>query len=185
VKGVLCIDFDGVIADTDALKREWLAANYGIVDVGTVDRSSLIPKIGPSCYEHMQREVGFADTLRSKPIPGAVDALRIISDSFSVSILTARTPEKTGWVHRWLSLNDLDIAEIRIVSSHSRSKVDAAMHLRATWLIDNDLRHLSELPVSIQGVIFGSPAAPHPNLLSANDWSCLLEIVSRQNNLGY
>lgn len=176
----VCLDFDGVVADTAALKRHWLGNRLSLsLDSCPVDRSSLLSWIDKDTYEEMQKSVGFADTMLAAPIDGALEAILSLSQSVDFVLLSARPPEKIVWAREWMRSYGLLGSFSSVFSSYRRSKKELAHLTMASWLVDDDARHLSDLPRGLRGVHFGgSPALTdvlHPVVVKS--WAELVSIL--------
>lgn len=177
----ICIDFDGVIADTCAAKKAWLSENVDVAVPETISRSALVPLIGSSMYHMMQASVGFEDTLEARPLPYAKSTMRTLAGQFALYVLTARGEHKVRWVRRWLELHELSGLIVDTISCVSVCKLEVASRLRATWLIDNDPRHLSDLGYNTKRILFGGAANMICGVEMARSWRCVELIVNRKS----
>lgn len=175
----ICIDFDGVIIDAAQKKREWLASRVpmNFSDV-RYDRTSLEKVVGRQLYRDMQSSVGFADTLLADPQPEALNAISILSRQSSLFLVTARAPEKMVWLKKWLDINGCYNFFGGVFSSFGKSKAEIIKFLEADYLIDDDERHLIDLPKNSHGILFclNRNVSASNNILVANSWSQVLDI---------
>lgn len=172
------VDFDGVLADTTIIKKQWVASATGRQIETSFDRSTLLSQIGETIYSAMQSEVGFEDTLLAPPVEGAVMAIRRLSAVATIVVVSARPPEKMVWLHRWLELYGLKEVVGGVVSAYGCAKSDVVLQYGAGWLIDDDVRHAAGLPNNASFVLFGgSKEEAREGVLYANDWTCIETMV--------
>lgn len=177
--GVICLDFDGVVADTLRLKSEWLRVRLGVcLPAHLLDRSSLVPIIGADCYSLMQRSLGGADTLGARPLPQAVQSIKRIATCASIHVVTARSAEKVHWVDLWLRKFRLNNAVVSVVATCGESKAETALQLGAKWLVDNDPRHYHH-DLSGKFLLFGrSRRRSDPRGISfAKNWAEAMGVI--------
>lgn len=176
---VLCVDFDGVIADTCATKRVWLQKRFACIGASSsVDRSSLVPLIGIESYELMQQCIGYEDTLAAHPHTGAVEILGRLAEWLDIYVITARRADKLEWVDRWLSLHALSQAITGTISARLESKIAIASGMGASWLMDNDLRHLRVASTPMQRILFGQGETHLPGIATAPSWQSVEQFVA-------
>lgn len=165
----LALDFDGVLADTSGVKREWIRKNLAIsIRPGAVCRSSLVPVIGQEAYQLMQSQVGFEDTLEALPMPGMIDAVGILAQQARLIVISARPERKILWLRAWLHSHGLDRVISGVLSSHGCEKLQVASDLRCECLVDDDIRHYRD-GATTSFVLFGD----YPAIEAENSWQQL------------
>jgi len=175
----VAIDFDGVVAESGDSKRTWLIEKLGVdVPADELSRSSVVEVIGAEAYTRMQAETGFEDTLCVRPVPGALDALEILHNSFELVLVTARCDSKLHWAREWLRSFNIDSCFYDVVSSCGTSKISAGRLRRNDVIIDNDQRHLiefSEMELFRFGFRIKDHLHPGASISHASDWSEILQ----------
>jgi len=144
---IVVLDYDGVIADTNQLKSEWIATTLGVnVPPSRCDRTQCVPGIGLSNYEKMSEYVyDRKASLLAKPVPGSIRGIAQLSQQSRLFIVTARTKERIKWAEEWLSQNGMADKFDDIISSNGRAKGDLVSRLEASAMVDDDERHLRGL----------------------------------------
>ncbi len=143
---LIALDYDGVIADTNLVKSNWILDNIGInVSPSKCDRSSCAGIIGLENYEQMSNYVYEREaSLSAKPVANAIESIKQLSMYYEFIIITARTNTRVKWAIEWLEKNKIVNIFRDIVSSHGESKVKIAKLIGARILVDDDIRHLIE-----------------------------------------
>ena len=177
---VLAFDYDGVIANTNQVKSEWIARNLGQeVPPWQCDRTRCVPVIGLAAYERMSREVyGREASLGAQPMPGAIEGIRELAAMHRLVIVTARDEERMRWTREWLHSAGIERCFADIRSSVGGSKPDIVAGLGAAALVDDDARHLRGAPEArfarllfLQG---GEPGEVEPGIYAVPDWQTLI-----------
>ena len=166
---ICAVDYDGTIADTNQQKASWIKENLGItVPPWDCDRSNCVPIVGLDAYERMAAEVYEREaTLSACEVPGAIGALNTLQESGMIYIVTARDDRTLVFAREWLRLNHLDRVVTDVRSSCGLSKVHICQQVRASVLIDDDVRHLQAPGLSGVRVILlqndrpGTPVLDH------------------------
>ena len=184
---VVAVDFDGVIADTDAIKINWLSRHGIRPPAGSCSRSGCVPDFcSETQYARMSIEVyARQSTLDTPEVAGAAEAIRDLSRKCQVFVLTARAAENVRWVEEWLRKHGLDSSIACVLSTGQANgkvrKIDTAARCGAVALIDDDARHL--LPrdhTGIKRLLFCPKTAPNvaEPLIAVSSWKQALRIVS-------
>ena len=79
---------------------------------------------------------------KTEPIKGAIEAIKKLSQSFTIYIITSRPAEMIKDVNRWLINYDLRKKITGIFSSSYRSKQDICLENHIVFLCDDDIRHI-------------------------------------------
>lgn len=152
------IDFDGVIADTTALKQKLAKEMFGVELDANVCKERFVVEQGLMTREQyrslMARVCGEPEVgLRMDALEGGVDLLRKLqNDGHALRIITARADADLEVAKRWSSERGLDIEFISVGYGGSKTEPATGLDL----YIDDDLSKL--LP--LQGIV--------PNLLMFN-----------------
>lgn len=151
---IICIDFDGVVADTCAAKRSWLLGRYGVSTAfGNLSRSALLPVIGRATYDAMQKAVDTVPVSEIEPLPGCIDVLRRLGNEATLHLISARSQHRMEWVLRWLAMWDVRDLFQSVHTSWGATKGTIAGELGASILIDNDQRHFNALPSGVLPIL--------------------------------
>lgn len=146
------IDFDGTIADTNAMKVQWIKENL-ILDINPwdTDRTSCVPLIGLDNYNLMGKTVYERDsTLRTPEISGAINALKEISKKGGVYVVTYRNPRLMAFAEEWAEINNVSryikkFCRIEDEHGNKKTKEQVCQEFSLDTLIDDDERHLSKI----------------------------------------
>ncbi|MFC1606396.1 hypothetical protein ACFL47_00375 [Candidatus Latescibacterota bacterium] len=145
---MFALDYDGTIADTNAIKTRWISDNLGL-DVApySCDHTWCAPIIGEEDYKHMSGVVyNHENTIAAKPIHGAPEALKELAAHGPVYIATARDSSSSPYAAEWLEVNGLMKYIERIVPWVGTPKIMVARSLGCRALVDDDIRHLETMP---------------------------------------
>jgi phosphoglycolate phosphatase-like HAD superfamily hydrolase len=158
------IDFDGTIADTNALKAKWLREQKGIIIAPwLLDRTNCIEELekimltsqAKDTYEELSKVVyNRENTLLLTPIAGALEAIARLSSNNELFMITARSTkliDSLDWLKEknalkyfkaWYSSNLIDKYLERKLSKQEICEV-YGMNI----LIDDDQRHLNKINI--------------------------------------
>jgi|SRR3989338_3484826 len=145
------IDYDGVVADTSAIKAKWIRDNLGqIVAPWQTDRETCEGIIGKNEYEDLSRAVYSRPlTLAAPEVPGATYALYQIDRLGEIYLVTARPPKRINYAKEWLERFRLieyfkDLVSIKDDKGHEVSKGELCQELKLDIIIDDELRYLTD-----------------------------------------
>lgn len=181
----LALDYDGLIADTNRLKSEWIATELGReVPPWRCDRTQCVPLIGLEDYERMS---GFVYGPKAWPVveptAGALAGLTELARTYRLFIVTARTPEQIRWTKEWLARRGIEGLFEGIHSSVGRTKAQIARQLSALALVDDDARHLRSTEETPYGRLLYAPdaheAENEPGIIRVRDWLAIVATVCR------
>ncbi len=168
----IAFDFDGVLADTSSLKRDWFIKNKGMI-LPNVDRTSVFSELSKiysldesnEIYNKMCSFVFTKENLLKTNLmdENLVEYLDKLSQKHQLIIITNRPSFMLEWVREWLCKNNLDKYFSEILSSSNTTKGELALEYNANILIDDDMRHLKDERVK-------------HNLLFKN-WNHLMECI--------
>lgn len=181
------IDYDGVIADTNRVKSQWIKKNLGItVQPWKTDRTQCVPIIGLNNYERMSREVyGEKLSLEAPLVPGVRNALSQFNKKGKVFIVTSRTLDRVRYAQKWLEKHNLNKFINRLYSfAEEGSKETIARKYQLDVLVDDDVRHLQDSSnKKMLNVWFKNgwkePTGIPPGIHFAKDWGDVLKIVTK------
>ena len=147
-KKMFALDYDGTIADTNALKTQWIQKHLGL-DVApyNCDRTWCVPLIGEDSYNAMALDVYSKENgLKAGVVPGANEALKTFAGHGRVYVVTARDSTNAPFAEEWLRTNGLMRYIEKIVPRTGKAKADVARSLGCRVLVDDDIRHLMDMP---------------------------------------
>ena len=144
---MFALDYDGVIADANALKSHWLRDHLGIdVPSYDCDLTSCVPIIGMETYETMAVDIfGEEGTAAAPPVPGVEEALQDLAALGPVYIITARDERRATFSQQWLDMRGFTRYIHGLIAQNDqpdRPKVEVARELGCRALIEDDSRHL-------------------------------------------
>lgn len=182
---LIAIDYDGVVADTNRVKSQWIGTHLDIeIPPSLCNRSDCVPLIGESSYERMAAEVYERDaTLAAPAVKGAKRALEMLADRWRLLLVTARTQERLSYAAQWLAKHQLHHLFADLRSSEGTRKTDIALGVGAAVLVDDDIRHLKSTPSGSPRLILFSPGVVREidatdGILVADSWDEVVELVS-------
>ncbi|MBD3388556.1 MAG: hypothetical protein GF416_05760 [Candidatus Altiarchaeales archaeon] len=176
---VYAVDFDGTLCDTSSLKQEYLLNNHGVIVCPCNTNRTYLTRekghISEEDYDAMVEFVGSREaTLSAKPVPGAVEAVKRMSESGRVFILTARRGSQLDSAREWSRKNGLeDFIEGYISSRHfTEDKMRICSSLNIRYLIDDDPGNLDQRSQEVEGIIFRNGCALEDSMSAACavDW---------------
>jgi phosphoglycolate phosphatase-like HAD superfamily hydrolase len=188
MKEAIALDYDGVIADTNQVKSDWIAQNLSLeVPPWLCNRTECVPIIGLENYNRMSPIVyGREASLRARPMTGVLEAVQALRQTYRLAIVTARTEEQIEWTREWLAQQGIEgVFESIHSSSGGIAKADIVRQLGAIALIEDDIRHLLKaLDVRfarIHLVPHGEGEASHPGIVTVRDWMTLVTALKELN----
>ena len=157
---IIAFDFDGVLANTNVLKRKWLYDNIHKLFLN-VDKTNIydilsktysLDEINNIYYQMSQDIFTKKQLLKTEMMDQNLQYyLDILSQKYDFIIITNRPEYMIEWVNEWLSNKQIDKYFKKIISSSNNSKSNLALLNNASILIDDDIRHLnnSNVPYNI------------------------------------
>lgn len=202
MRKIIAVDIDDVLADSTDLIRLTTNKNTGL---DLQEHHYAVPGPYWSYYEHVLTTNGITDKEQQKvlvdswisqhgkaePVKGAIDALKKLSQSYKIILITARDPKIRTDTEIWLKehfdglYDDLHVIGNFKVVDKPKSKGEVCKEIGASWLIDDNPEHcLSALEHGIETVLFGNYGwhfdAPE-HLTRCKDWAAVLEYFHDQN----
>jgi len=180
------LDFDGTIADTNAVKSDWIKVELGMhVPPYLCDRTSAVPIIGDENYRRMREQVySEKNTSQFVPVTGLDAALTEMSLHSEFLLVTARGNLKL--VRAWLKSHGfLERIQMSDQPSNHLKKLEICRAFGIDLLVDDDSRHLpSSSEGAIHGVLFkpGSPSSYRVgDLPICRSWEAVAEFATMLN----
>jgi len=145
---MFALDYDGTIADTNAIKARWIRDNLGIkVAPYNCDHTWCAPIIGEEEYKRMSAVVyNRENSLAAEPVDGALSALKRLAEHGPVFVVTARDGSNAPFAVEWLNDRGLMRYIERIVPWNGGPKIATARAIGCRALVDDDIRHLLKEP---------------------------------------
>lgn len=196
MKKVIAVDIDDVLADSTDLIRVFANRATGLQ---LEPHHYAVPGPYWSYYEHVLAMNGVADEeLRkkileewisnhdeTKPMQGAVEALTVLSQKYTIVLITARDPKIRSDTEDWLKkhfaglYDDLHVIGNFKVVDKPKSKGQVCLEVGASWLIDDNPEHCkSAIEHGLDTLLFGDYGwhfdAPE-HLTKCKDWASVLE----------
>ncbi len=146
----IAIDFDGTIANTNSLKKNWIFENLGTeIESWLCDRSSCEKKIEKTDYDRMSKIIySKENTALLETNPGVVNSIKELKKlNIAMSVLTARNKNNFEYAKEWLKKNNLWFYFDNVISQQNegeKTKAEMAKELGCKVLIDDDERHLGD-----------------------------------------
>ena len=139
----IAFDFDGVIADTNQIKSEWISKHLGLsVPKWMCDRTNCISIIGEKNHERLNNYLRRREmTIQTKPVNGSLPNILSLSQNNQLYIITNRTPERIEWIKEWMENFNIASRIKNIYSSHNSFKLEIADAFSIDALLDDDIRH--------------------------------------------
>lgn len=139
----IAFDFDGVIADTNQIKSEWILKHLGLsVPKWKCDRTNCISIIGEKHYEKMTLYLhGREMTIQTNPVNGSLPNILSLSQNNQLYVITNRTSERIEWIKEWMEKFNIASKIKNIYSSRNSFKLEIADALSIYALLDDDIRH--------------------------------------------
>ena len=145
------IDYDGIVADTSAMKAKYIRDHRGqIVAPWQTDRATCEEIIGKDNYKMLSEHVYSRPfTLGAPEVPGAIYSLYQIDQVGEIYLVTARPPNRLNFAREWLEKFKAieyfkDLVSIKDDKGHEVSKGQLCQRLGLDILIDDELRYLTE-----------------------------------------
>ena len=189
---IIAIDYDGTIADTNGEKARWVAEYLGIsVDPWQCSRTECVPIIGEEAYTRMGNYVYEREsTLRAVEVPGSLEAIRRLASTAELHIITARPESRIVYAREWLEKHAvLDCFAGIDTSSGGPSKGDLCSAIKADFLIDDDVRHLSGIDGDTICILLHSgrtqtgASGIGRGIRQCGAWSQVLDIISADGSI--
>lgn len=143
------LDFNGVIADTNRAKSDWIRRNLNVeVEPWKTDKTSCVPIIGAEEYRKMSEYVfSRVSTLLTPVVSGALSGVACLSRHADLYLVTMRSGERMDYAKEWLGQMDIlryfkGFGDIRRSDGTAKTKVELAREFGLDVMIDDDERHL-------------------------------------------
>ena len=101
---IIAVDYDGTITNTHAEAVKWIKTHVvRDVEPWQCNRTDCVPLIGKSPYEEMNDYVYEREsTLAAAEVPGAANALRVLTVVGDVFVVTNRPLRRIVYAREWL-----------------------------------------------------------------------------------
>ena len=153
MKKRIAFDFDGVIANTTIMKKEWFKKNKNI-ELKHVDKKSIYEELGKRykkryidiLYKKMSKDIFTRDILlNTPPVKDSIETIKRLSKKYDIFIVTSRTNEMIRDVDLWLIKYGLDKYIYEVISSSFEKKQLICKRNNIESLCDDDKRHIEDV----------------------------------------
>lgn len=175
----IAFDFDGVLADTDAFKKQWFLEKTDIF-LKKANKTNIYKELSKYyekniidyLYNEMSNEIFTKEILEQiKPVDVNIKKyLKKLNENKRLFIITKRPPEMISWIKEWLVSNELDIYFDKIISSSNTTKGKVAFDNNINILIDDDISNLKNTNVT-HNLLFNSALL--------KDWNQLFDYIDK------
>ncbi|MCB0334918.1 MAG: hypothetical protein KDD62_01390 [Bdellovibrionales bacterium] len=181
MKKVIAIDFDGVIADTGAVKSLYLKSQHHVDLEPSRCRSANYRKlIGDQACDLMAQTIYGRDvTLTIPAMMGVHAAIEKLASSARLFVLTARNASQALAIPQWLNLQGMSeyFEEVRFLDDE-QSKLQVCDEIGADTLIDDYDKHLRTQSSERLLILYGSDEVPaEAPYVPAQDWAEVLRVI--------
>lgn len=181
-------DFDGVIADTDKIKKEYFDSqniqikNFNKSDIFNELENKYSSEYILQIYRKMSEYVFREETIkRTYPVEGAIESIKKLAKQFEIYIITARNYVQLVLVKEWLKMYDINNEIKAIISSseEKKHKLQICKENNIAFFCDDDIRHLSyENSDNIVKILFNNnKLLKNYNIHSVESWKDLLKYI--------
>jgi hypothetical protein len=171
----LALDFDGVIADSDAAKLKFAWEELGLdVSEEQIKHHYFLDifgeKEGHRLYQHIIRTIYHSDRMLAVPlVAGAGEGLAALRKAgWKCVVVTSRngSPYVEGssayWGWKLMTLNGIEIEKADFINVNENSKLDACLALNALGLVDDDYSKLAPVIAGgLKGFLFSTKTNRH------------------------
>jgi hypothetical protein len=181
------IDFDGVIAYTNLVKKRYAKRVFGIdTPAYLCDKTNFTSRFDAEKYARMTGDLYTKKhTEETPPIPGAIGAVRKLAKNHRLMLITNRSVERMSWAERWLVYYGIDRSFGSRLSSNDGVKTDICREQGCDIIIDDDIRHLNARSEDLHQILFKYRArdpgtrSECMNCFVATSWKQTLQIIQR------
>ncbi|MBN1350664.1 hypothetical protein JXJ21_14700 [candidate division KSB1 bacterium] len=147
----IALDFDGTIADTNKMKSILIEERLGIqIPSWRCDRTLCVPIVGLEAYDEIADIVYEREsTLRTPPLPDAVEYVKKLAQQARLYLLTARPEVRMRYAQLWLEEYQILDCFDGTFTSHIedkiwRLKLEICRENQFELLMDDDQRHFEK-----------------------------------------
>lgn len=198
---IIAVDVDDVLADENNAVIEFMNDKYGL-GLSAEDYQIAHPywgfweKVwGVSDEAGSEMHQAFVDSgvkRYLKVIPGAIEAINQLKQSYDLVVITSRLDSIIELTHEWLeehfpeTFKSVEFVMVWSDGDKKASKADIARSLDAEFLIDDSADHCRAADASgIKSLLFGTygwnkEEKVSPNVTRVKDWSAVLEYFDAQ-----
>lgn len=196
MKQIIAVDIDEVLFPLTPSFMAYHNETYGTRLKPAHKKSDFLEEVTGETEAQMMAKIdAYLQThhyANAKPVPGAVDAISRLSETYRLVIITARTANYRGSTESFVAkhfpgmFNDILYSFDAIDPAKYTPKKDLCKHVRALALVDDSLRNIQSIAdTGVQGILFGDYAwNQHPELPShvtrCIDWQAVERHLSRR-----
>ena len=146
----------GIILDSNKVKQDWLYSKLGVkFELWQLNKTELEPIIGEKAYEAMRLTIFTETNILAHPITEGVDDFFDKFRDNKMYMLTVKTPNYIPYLMSWLEKHKASFPKKpHILTAHNTTKAEICRIYGIDIIIDDDIRHLREIPDSIERIFF-------------------------------
>ncbi len=183
----IAFDFDGVIADTDKIKKEWFDEHK--IFINKFNKSDIFESLKKiysheyilQIYNEMSNYVFNSRNMkRIIPVQDSVKSLYKLSKQFEIIIISARNLNQIILLNEWLQKYQIHSYITKIISSseEKKDKLQICEEQNIVLLCDDDIRHLkSNKDYKIKKILFNSSTNTNSEIIHIYSWDELVEYI--------
>jgi len=176
---IVAVDYDGVIADTNSLKSQWIARELKEeVPPHLCSHSECARIIGEQSYSRLaDYAYGEEASAAAQQVPGVHQALSELSKHYRFVVVSARPPDRLEYVLKWLEKHRLRKFFLDVLTSHHRAKLPIVMEHEGVVIIDDDWRHLQGAKeIGVLPILF-SASGGNTGSIRVSAWNELVPLL--------
>ena len=184
-------DFDGVIANTDKIKKQYFEKKsiflkkYNKSEVYFQLKKQYSIEFIDKLYNEMSNEIFTEKSIKKvEPIIDAIESIKKLSNDFEIYIITSRTNRQILQVKKWIEENRIrdNIEKIISASEEKKDKLEICEENGIVIFCDDDIRHLIyKEKYGGAKILFNSKIKHKNDIVQVNDWKELMNYIYKYN----
>lgn len=180
-------DFDGVIANTDKIKKQYFEKKsiflkkYNKSEVYFQLKKQYSIEFIDKLYNEMSNEIFTEKSIKKvEPIIDAIESIKKLSNDFEIYIITSRTNRQILQVKKWIEENRIrdNIEKIISASEEKKDKLEICEENGIVIFCDDDIIHLIyKEKYGGAKILFNSKIKHKNDIVQVNDWKELMNYI--------